>query len=101
MTLLPLFPLVLRGLCPLHANGTLWTVFRPIGFRQIVAAAEDTFFQISTVEQGGAQASVQRQYGGAEPATDKRVCDTLRANTFLTIVQEQTAPAVIVATAMY
>lgn len=101
MTVLPLFPLALRGLCPLHANGTLWTVFRPIGFRQIVAAAENAFFQIGPVEQGGTQASIQRQDGGTKPAAHQRICDTLNTNTFLTIVQEQTVPAIVIAAVMY
>ena len=100
MTLLPLLSLALRGLCPLHANGTLWAVFRPIGFRQIVAAAEDAFFQISPMEQGGAQASVQRQDGGAKPAAHQRICDTLNTDTFLTIIQEQTVPAIVIAAAI-
>ena len=83
MTVLPLFPLALCGLCPLHANGAVGTVFRPVRFRQIVATAEDAFFSICPVEQGSAQASVQWQNSGAEPFADQRVCDALRADTFL------------------
>ena len=101
MTVLPLFPLALCGLCPLHANGAVGTVFRPIGFRQIVAAAENTFPPVRPVKQGGAQTSVQGQDGGAEPFADQRVGDALRADTFLAIVQKQTVPAVIIAAAMY
>ncbi len=101
MTVLPLFPLALRGLCPLHANGALRAVFRPVGFWQIVAAAEDAFLPVCPVEQGGTQASVQRQDSGAEPFTDQRVGDALRTDTFLTIVQKQTIPAIIIAAAMY
>ena len=51
--------------------------------------------------QGGAQASVQRQDCRPKPLADQRICDTLRADTFLAVVQKQTAPAVIVTTAMY
>ena len=47
------------------------------------------------------QSPVQRQDGNTEPFTDQRVCDTLRADTFLAIVQEQTVSAIVVATAMY
>ena len=54
-----------------------------------------------TVEQGGAQASVQRQDGGTKPFADQRVSDALRTNTFFAIIQKQTAPAIIMAAAMY
>ncbi len=53
------------------------------------------------VEQGGAQASVQRQDGDAKPLADQRVGNALRADTFLTIVQKQTIPAIVVTAAMY
>ena len=100
MTVLPLSPLALRGLCPFHANGTLRAVFRPVGFRQIVAAAEDAFLPVCPVEQGGAQASIQGQDGGAEPFANQRVGDALRTDTFLAVVQQQTIPAIVVAAAM-
>lgn len=95
------FALAFRFFLSAGSNGTFWTVFRPIGFRQIAAAAEDAFFHVGPMKQSSAQASVQRQDGGAEPAAHQRICDTLRADTFLAIVQEQTIPAIIVATAMY
>ena len=101
MTVLPLFPLALRGPCPLHANGTFRAVFRPVGFRQVVTSAKNAFLPVCPVEQGGTQASVQRQNGGAEPLADQRVGDALRTDTFLAIVQEQTIPAIIIAAAMY
>ena len=101
MTVLPLPPLAFRGLCPLHANGTFRAVFRPVGFRHIVAAAEDAFLPVCPVEQGGAQASVQRQDGGAEPFADQRVGDTLWADTFFAIIQQQAVSAIVVAAAMY
>jgi hypothetical protein len=89
------------GLSPPLLLGTLRAVFRPVRFRQIVAAAEDAFLPVCPVEQGGAQVSIQRQDGGAEPFADQRVGDTLWADTFLAIVQKQTIPAVIIAAAMY
>ncbi len=101
MTVLPLFPLAFRGLCPLHANGTFRAVFRPIGFRQVVTSAENAFLPVRPVEQGGAQASVQRQDSGAEPTAHQRICDTLNTDTFLAIVQQEAVSAVIVTTAMY
>ena len=51
-------------------------------------------------EQCGVQASVQREDSGTEPATCKRVGDTLRTDTFLAVVQEQAVSAVIVAAFM-
>ena len=39
-------------------------------------------------EQGSAQASIQGKDGGAEPFTNQRMCNSLRANTFLAVVQE-------------
>lgn len=54
-----------------------------------------------TVEQGGAQGIVQRQDGGAEPAAHKRIGNTLRADTFLSIVQKQATFTIIIAAAMY
>ena len=91
----------LTGLSPPLLFGTIRAIFRPIGFRQIVTSAENTFLSVCPLEQGGTQASVQREDGGAEPATDKRVCDALNTNTFLTIVQEQTVPAIVIAAVMY
>ena len=96
-----MFPLALRSLGPLHANGTFRAVFRPVGFRQVVTSAKNAFLPVCPVEQGGTQASVQRQNGGAEPLADQRVGDALRTDTFLAIVQEQTIPAIIIAAAMY
>jgi len=52
-------------------------------------------------KQGCTQAIIQRQNSGAEPLADQRVGDTLRTNTFLAIVQQQTIPAIVVAAAMY
>ena len=86
------FALALCFFLPAGRNSTFRAVFRPVRFRQIVAAAENAFLSVCPVEQGGAQASVQRQDGGAEPTAHQRICDALRADTFLTIVQEQTVP---------
>lgn len=52
-------------------------------------------------EQGGAQTGIQREDGGTEPAAHKRIGDALRTNTRLAAVQQQAAPAVVIATAMY
>lgn len=95
------FALALCFFLPAGRNSTFRAVFRPVRFRQIVAAAENAFLSVCPVEQGGAQASVQRQDGGAEPTAHQRICDALRADTFLTIVQEQTVPTIVVTAAMY
>jgi hypothetical protein len=47
------------GLSPPLLLGTLRAVFRPVGLRQIIAAAEDAFLPVCPVKQGGAQASIQ------------------------------------------
>ncbi len=52
-------------------------------------------------EQCGAQASVQGKDSGAEPFADQRVCDALRTDTSLAIVQKQTIPAIVIAALMY
>ena len=52
-------------------------------------------------EQRGAQANVQGKDGGAEPFTNQRICNALRTNTFLAVVQEQAVPAIVVAALMY
>ena len=93
--------LALCLLLPAGRSSALRAVFRPIGFRQIVTSAENAFLPVRPMEQGGTQASVQGQNGGAEPATYQRIGDALRADTFLAIVQKQTIPAIIIAAAMY
>jgi hypothetical protein len=95
------FALALCLLLPAGCNSTLRAVFRPIGFRQIVTSAENAFLPVRPMEQGGTQASVQGQNGGAEPTAYQRICDTLRADTFLAVVQKQAIPAIIIAAAMY
>ena len=95
------FALAFRFFLSAGSNGTFWTVFRPIGFRQIATAAEDVFFHVGPMEQSGAQASVPRQDSNAEPTAHQRICDALRADTFLAIIQEQTVSTIIVAAAMY
>ena len=94
------FALALCFFLPAGRNSTFRAVFRPVRFRQIVAAAENAFLPVRPVKQGGAQTSVQGQDGGAEPLADQRVCDALRADTFLAVVQQQTISTIVVAAAM-
>jgi hypothetical protein len=89
------------GLTPPLLFSTFQTVFCPVGFWYKVATANGTGLHAVAVEQGSAQASVQRQDGGTKPFAGQRVSNALRTNTFLTVVQKQAAPAVIIATAMY
>ena len=89
------------GLLPPLLLGTLRAVFRPVGIGEKVSATDGTGLHAVTVQQGGAQTSVQGQDGGTEPFADQRVGDTLRADTFLAIVQEQTVTTIIIAAAMY
>lgn len=49
MTVLPLFPLTLGGLGPLHACGTVRAVFRPVGFWYEVVAADGAGLHAVTV----------------------------------------------------
>ena len=95
------FALAFRFFPSTGSNSAIRTVFRPVGFWRIVTAKEYTFPPVCPVEQGGAQASVQGQDGGAEPFADQRVGNTLWADTFLATVQKQTIPTIIVAAAMY
>lgn len=89
------------GLFSFFLPGAIRAVFRPVGFWHKVAAADGAGLHAVAVEQGGAQGSVQRQDGGTKPFADQRVSDALRTNTFFAIVKKQTAPAIIIATAMY
>ena len=52
-------------------------------------------------EQCGAQASIQRKNGSAEPFANQGIGDALRTNTFLAVVQEQAVSAIVVAALMY
>ena len=96
----PMAAHTVTGLMPPLLFGTVRAVFSPVGFWQINAATNDASLHAVTIEQGGAQANIQRQDGGAKPFTDQRVCDTLRTDTFLAIIQKQAVPTIIVAAAM-
>lgn len=87
----------LTGLAAFFLLGALRAVFGPVGFWDVPATAQDALFSFPAVEQGGAQAFVQRQHSRPKPAADQRIGNALRADTFLPIVQQKAVPAVIVA----
>jgi len=91
----------LTGLAAFFLLGALRAVFGPVGFWDVPATAQDALFSFPAVEQGGAQAFVQRQHSRPKPAADQRIGNALRADTFLPIVQQKAVPAVIVAAVMH
>lgn len=52
----------LTGLAAFFLLGALRAVFGPVGFWDVPATAQDALFSFPAVEQGGAQAFVQRQH---------------------------------------
>ena len=89
--------LVCGFLPPAYNGGALVAVFPPVGARRehrpTLGAGPRP-----PMEQGGAQPLVRWQDGGAEPFAVEGICDTLWADTFLTIVQQK-AVAIVVITA--
>ena len=75
------------GLSPPLLFGAIRAVFGPVRLGDVPAATQDTFLHVLPVEQGSAQTFIQRQDSGPKPATDQRVGNTLRADTFLPVVQ--------------
>ena len=75
------------GLSPPLLFGTIRAVFGSVRLGDVPAAAQDAFLHVLPVEQGGAQTFIQRQHSGPEPVADQRIGNSLRADTFLPIVQ--------------
>lgn len=82
-------------------GGTGGAVFRPVGARAKQALTLGAYFHAALGKQRRIQYTVQGQHSSAEPFADQRVGDTLWADTFLAIVQQQTVPAIIITAAMY
>ena len=82
----PMATYPVTGLSPPLLLGTLRAVFRPVGIGEKVSATDGTGLHAVTVQQGSAQASVQRQDSSTEPFANQGVGDALRADTFLAIV---------------
>ena len=91
------FPLSFCLFAAAHPFGAGWAVFGPVGFWDVPATAQDALFSFPAVEQGGAQAFVQRQHSRPKPAADQRIGNALRADTFLPIVQQKAVSIVVVA----
>ena len=74
------FALALRLFLSAGCYGTIGAVFGPVGFGHERGTANDTGFHLVAVKQSGAQTVVLRQNGGAEPAAQERVGNTLNTD---------------------
>ena len=101
MTFLPLFPLALCGVDPLHACGTFRAVFGPVGAGGEQRPADGATLGVQAVEQGRFQFSVQRQHRRPEPPAQQGVGNGLDTDTFLPIVQGDTVSGNVVAALMH
>ena len=95
------FPLTLRFFPSAHFYGAIRAVFPTVGLGEKIPAALGTAFQFCPVEQGGFQLPVQRQHGGNKPAAEKRMADTLHTYARLTVIQQDTVAAIVVAALMH
>ena len=100
MSTLAALSLVCGFLPPTHDSSALVTVFPSIGVRYEHRPALGTGPRLPLVEQGSAQPLVRWQDGGTKPFTVEGICDTLWADTFLTIVQQKAVAIVVIATVM-
>ena len=92
------FPLPFGFLLVSHFLGAGGTVFRPVGLRREADPALTAPFQMIVVFCDlGAQNSVQREDSRPEPAAQQGIGNTLNADTFLPIVQQEAVAAHIVA----
>ena len=101
MTFLPLFPLALCGVDPLHACGTFRAVFGPVGAGGEQRPADGATLGVQAVEQGRFQFPVQRQHRRPELSAQQGVGNGLDADTFLPIVQGDTVSGNVVAALMH
>ena len=87
---------------PAHNGGALITIFPPVGARHEHCPALGTGPRPLPVEQGGAQALIRWQNGGAEPLADKGVVDALNTDTRLpAVIQSKAVAVIVVAAIMY
>ena len=92
------FPLPFGLLTAAHFLGAGGTVFRPVGFWREAGPALTAQLQVIVVFCNlSAQNSVQREDSHPEPAAQQGVGNTLNADTFLPIVQQEAVAAHIVA----
>ena len=101
MTFLPLFPLALCGVDPLHACGTFRAVFGPVGTGGKQRPTYGAFLCIQPVEQRRFQFLILRQYRRPEPPAQQGVGNGLDTDTFLPIVQGDTVSVDVVTALMH
>ena len=101
MTFLPLFPLALCGVDPLHASGTFRAVFGPVGAGGEQRPADGAPLGVQAVKQGRFQFLVQRQHRRPEPPAQQGIGNGLDTDTFLPIVQGDTISVDVVAALMH
>ena len=101
MTFLPLFPLALCGIDPLHACGTFRAVFGSVGTGGKQCLTYGAFLSIQPVEQRRFQFLILRQYRRPEPPAQQGVGNGLDTDTFLPIVQGDTVSVDVVTALMH
>ena len=101
MTFLPLFPLALCGVDPLHACGTFQAVFGSVGTGGKQRPTYGAFLSIQPVEQRRFQFLILRQYRRPKPPVQQGVGNGLDTDTFLPIVQSDTVSVDVVAALMH
>lgn len=101
MTFLPLFPLALCGIDPLHACGTVRAVFGPVGAGGEQRPADGATLGVQPVEQRRFQFLVLRQYRRPKPPAQQGVGNRLDTDTFLPIVQGDTVSVDVVTALMH
>ena len=101
MTFLPLFPLALCGVDPLHARGTFRAVFGSVGTGGKQRPTYGAFLSIQPVEQRRFQFLILRQYRRPKPPAQQGVGHRLDPDTFLPIVQSDTVSVNVVAALMH
>ena len=101
MTFLPLFPLALCGVDPLHARGTFRAVFGSVRTGGKQRPTYGAFLSIQPVEQRRFQFLILRQYRRPKPPAQQGVGNRLDTDTFLPIVQSDTVSVNVVAALMH
>ena len=101
MTFLPLFPLALCDVDPLHACGTFRAVFGPVRTGGKQRLAYGAFLRIHPVEQRRFQFLILRQYRRPKPPAQQGIGNGLDTDTFLPIVQSDTVSVDVVAAFMH
>ena len=92
------FPLPFGFLSAAHFLGAGWAIFRPVGFRREAGPALTAQLQVIVVFGNlGAQNGIQREDSRPEPAAQQGIGNTLNADTFLPIVQQEAVAAHVVA----